>query len=97
MRAWLRRRRFTKALHQVAGEKWSAGEISEQEYIDIDRACENPKVMKSLIAQTQTAPGLYGGIKDWDWAAIIEWIEKHLIPLIKSLLPLLLILDEQDY
>jgi hypothetical protein len=97
MRNWFRRRRFTKALHKVAGERWTDGQITEEEYMQIDRACGDSKVMSQLIAQTQTADGLYGGIKDWDWASIVLWIQNNLIPLIRALLPLLTLLaDEED-
>jgi len=93
---WLRRRRFTKALHKVAGEKWVSGEINADQYLAIDKACSDSRAMSRLIAQTTTADGLYGGIKDWDWAAIIAWIKENLIPLLEALIPILMLLGEEE-
>ena len=94
MRKWLRRRRFTAAFNQTLDanrERLNAGE-----YRKCRAACDDKKKMYALMDQFQTDPKLYGGIKDWDWEAILEWVQLFLLPLIKSLLPLLLLLDEQE-
>lgn len=59
------------------------------------KACDSKLAMKSLMKQCEVEPGLTGGIKDWDWEAILEWVQLYLLPLIKTLLPLILLLDEK--
>jgi len=99
MMGWFRERRrlklFSRAWRQATEEEFSKGNIVQSRYDTCLRASKNPKAMKRLMAQTETAPGLYGGIKDWDWEAIYEWVKTYFIPLMKALLPLLLILDEE--
>jgi len=96
---WFRERRrlklFTKAWRQATEQQFSEGHIIERKYKKCKDAAGNPKVMRQLMRQTETAPGLYGGIKDWEWEAILNWVQDYFIPLMKALLPLLLILDEK--
>ena len=65
------------------------------EYAKVVTASYNPKAMKTLMVEMKTADGLLGGPSDWDWEAILKWIEEFFIPLVKMLLPLILLLDEE--
>ncbi len=95
-REWMRQRRFTRAWKQTSSAQYDAGQIDRTDMDKCERAAKDPKIMRKLMKQTETAPGLYGGIKDWDWESILKWIQDYFIPLMKVLLPLLLILDEED-
>jgi hypothetical protein len=88
-----RQSRFTKAFRTVLDERKET--LDPREYQKCRAACDDKGKMKALLAQTRTAPGLKGGIQDWDWEAIMAWINDFLIPLIKTLLPLLVMLDER--
>ena len=94
---WFRERRrlklFTRAWQQTSKDRFSEGAIDVTTYAKCVTAGDRPKVMRQLMKQTETEPGLYGGIKDWDWDAILTWIQEYFIPLMKALLPLLLVLD----
>lgn len=94
MRNWLRRRRFTKAFKSTLDARKS--ELDPQEYKKCRAACDDKKKMTALMGQLKTAPGLKGGIKDWDWDSILDWIRDYLIPIIKTLLPLIMMLDERQ-
>ena len=94
-REWLRQRLFTKAWKQAAREQLYKGQIDVPTYAKCASAAEKPKVMRALMKQTETAPGLYGGIADWDWDSILKWVREFFIPLVKALLPLLVLLDEE--
>lgn len=97
---WLRERRrlrmFSAALRDTAIARRDRNELSADDCAKIVSASDKPKVMRSLMKQTEVEPGLYGGIMDWDWEAILKWVEEFFIPLIKALLPLLILLDEED-
>lgn len=88
-----RQARFTKAFRQTLDERREV--LDPSEYRKCRAACDDPSKMKALLAQTRVQPGLHGGIKDWDWDAILAWVNDFLIPLIKTLLPLLVALDER--
>jgi hypothetical protein len=88
-----RRSRFTKAFKQVLAER--KGEMMTGTYAKCRAACDDKKTMSLLMSQFETEPGLMGGIQDWDWEGIMEWVQTFLIPLIKTLLPLLLLMDEE--
>jgi hypothetical protein len=90
---WLRRRRFAKAFRAKLDENRET--LDPREYAKSRAATYSGKKMKALMGQLETAPGLKGGIQDWDWEAIMAWIQDFLIPLIKTLLPLLVLLDEE--
>ena len=95
-RAWRdsrRQSRFTKAFRQVLAEQRDT--LDPQWYAKSRAACDDKKKMSLLMSQFETEPGLMGGIQDWDWEGIVEWVETFLLPLIKTLLPLLLLLDEE--
>ena len=95
MRKWFRRRRFTAAL-RIALKERRGDDITEHDYKKCIVACDDKKKMAALMSQFETAPGLKGGIKDWDWDSILEWVQTFLIPLVRALLPLLILLDERD-
>jgi len=96
---WFRERRklklFTRALQQTSTEQFSNGVISSNTLAKIDKAVKKPQVMRKLMKQTEVEPGLYGGISDWNWASILNWVQTFFIPLVKALLPLVLLLDEE--
>lgn len=89
-----RQSRFTKAFRQTLDAQKDT--LDPQEYVKCRAACNDSKKMKALMDQLETAPGLHGGIRDWDWESILSWIQDFLIPLIKALLPLLVMLDERN-
>lgn len=91
---WRKRRRFTKAFRNVLDARKET--LDPREYKKCRAACGDKKKMTALMGQFETAPGLKGGIKDWDWEAILAWIQDYLLPLIKTLLPLLILLDERE-
>ena len=93
MRGWFRRRRFAKAFRQTLDERRDT--LDPAEYTKSRAATYSSAKMKTLLGQLETAPGLKGGIKDWDWEGILQWIQDYLLPLIKTLLPLLVLLDEE--
>jgi len=89
-------RRFTSAVRQVSEERFQAGEITEDTLGKFKWAADHPKTMRQLMRQTEVEPGLYGGIQDWDWDAILKWVREYFLPLMKALLPLLLVLDNRN-
>ena len=93
-RDWLRRRRFTCALREALQNRYD--EFPADEVNKALKACDNKLAMKSLMKQCEVEPGLTGGISDWDWEAIWKWVNDYLIPLVRTLLPLILLLDEKD-
>lgn len=96
---WFRERRrlklFTRAWEQVSQERFEANAIGTPTYAKCLMAAKNPKTMRSLMKQTEVEPGLFGGIQDWSWESILRWVEDFFIPLVKALIPLLLLLDEE--
>lgn len=92
-KSWIRRKRFTKAFKIALDDRKEI--LDPTEYKKCRAACDDKKKMVALMGQLETAPGLLGGIKDWDWAAILDWVKDYLIPLMKALLPLLVMLDER--
>ncbi len=92
---WIGKRQFPKALRRVTNEKLASGDINAGTHSRLITASYDKEAMSRLISQTETAPGLHGGIKDWDWEAILRWIQDFFIPLVKTLIPLLLVLDEE--
>ena len=89
-----RQARFTKAFKQTLVAERE--KLDPSEYAKCRAACEDKTKMKNLLGQMTTEPGLKGGIQDWDWEAILEWVQTYLLPLIKTLLPLLILLDERE-
>lgn len=94
LREWRRRRRFTRALRQTLNER-RGHDVSEHDYQKCIKACDDRKKMGLLMKQTEVEPGMLGGIRDWDWDSILNWVQTFLIPLIRALLPLMLLLDEE--
>lgn len=88
----IRRRRFTKAFRIASEQAYSRGEITEEQYVQAQKGAQQPEAMTQLIRATQTHPDMKGGIKDWDWEAILKWVQDFLIPLIRSLIPILVAL-----
>lgn len=94
-REWLRRRRFTRALRetlQARKDEFPAADVDKA-----IKACDDKLAMKSLMKQCEVAPGLHGGIRDWDWESILNWVQTFLVPLVKALLPLVLLLGEENH
>ena len=90
MRGWFRRRRFAKAFRQTLDERRDT--LDPAEYTKSRAATYSSAKMKTLLGQLETAPGLKGGIKDWDWEAIYAWFIEYIIPALKIILPMLLVL-----
>lgn len=90
-----RQKRFNKAWKRVSKKEFEKGNITEEEFAKCERASADPEVMKKLREKSKSDPKLKGGIKDWDWDAILKWVEEFFIPLLRALLPLLLVLDEK--
>lgn len=95
IRNYFRLRLLGRALRTVAEQEWRADRMEMPEYAKVVTASYNPKAMKTLMVEMKTADGLLGGPSDWDWEAILKWIEEFFIPLVKMLLPLILLLDEE--
>jgi len=87
---------FAGAMRDTAVKQFNEGQMETALYAKVVTATENPKTMRALMRQTELEPGLYGGIMDWDWEAILKWVEEYFIPLVKLLLPLILLLDEEE-
>ena len=85
-----RNRTFTRAFKTVAKQKFRDGDISEAELAKcMGASSETMKKFRKKVEDEQ----LYGGIRDWDWDAIIKWFQTYFIPLFKTLLSLLMALD----
>jgi hypothetical protein len=73
------------------------GVISYEKYEECLRAADNKEAMKRARNQLRTEDGLLGGISDWDWEAIKQWFIDYFIPAMKVILPLvIMLLDEED-
>lgn len=86
---------FSRALLQVAREKWNLGEIETPEYARIVTAAHNPARVQSIIDTLEADNNMLGGFRDWDWEAILNWVRENLIPALRIMLPLILLLDEE--
>ena len=87
---WVGQRNFNSAWKRASEEKYQAGEITAEEYADCKRAYENKEVMVQARNQLKTDPNMLGGISDWDWDAIFEWIQTNFIPAMKVIIPIVL-------
>ena len=67
-------------IRRVMAEMQAAGELQDK-----DRATIAVEVMGRLVDENPKAFQDAGGIEDWDWDAILEFIEK-LIPLIMQII-----------
>jgi len=91
-----RRDLFTRAFVKTARKKFTDGEISYDKLQECLKAAENKKGMERARKQLAVAPGLKGGIKDWDWEAILQWFKDYFIPALKIILPIALMLLEPN-
>lgn len=90
-RAW-----FKAAFDKVSKEKFDSGEISYKEYLDCQRAVQNKEVMLRAYNQMMVDPNMLGGLRDINWQKIYEWFVTYFIPAMKVILPIvLLLLDEE--
>lgn len=88
-------RLFTKAFRQTLEER-RGKDVTEANYQTCIKGCDDPKKMRQLMHQTEKSPNMYGGIADWDWDSILKWIQVYFIPLVRALLPLMLMLDSRE-
>lgn len=91
-RRHMRRRKFTKAFRIASERAYNKGEITEEQYVQAQKGANNREAMTQLLRATETHPDMLGGIQDWDWEAILKWVQDFLIPLIQSLIPILIAL-----
>lgn len=59
-------------------------------------AGNNPEAMRRARNQLKCDPNMLGGISDWDWNAIYEWFVTYFIPAMKIILPILLLLLQEN-
>ena len=96
-RRWRKQRMFTRAFKYTAKEKWFDQEITEDEFDKCMLAAKRPEVMQNALIQLEVEDGLLGGIKDWNWEAILKWFRDYFIPAMRIILPIMiLLLDEED-
>ena len=88
-----RRYKFTKAFRQVAESNYLSGYISLEEYTRCLEA--KPDTMKRAYNQLLADPDMLGGIRDWDWDSILEWLFNYFIPAMRIIIPILL-MDEDS-
>ena len=96
IRRWIQNRRLGKAIRQIAHEKYGNKEMTLAQYKTVLKGSTDNRNIEELRVQLETAPGLYGGIKDWDWDAILKWVRENFIPMILALIPIILMFLEKD-
>lgn len=95
IRDYFRTRTLTRAFKQVAEEKFATGEIDVPTYAKWMNAAHDKPTMKAAYNQMKNDDNMLGGIRDWDWEAILNWVRENLIPMLKIALPLILLLDDE--
>ncbi len=92
---WFREHRrdikFSHGLAQAAQYKFEEGEISYEQSQQAITASKNRKLIREVRNQLTVGDGLLGGLRDWDWEAIKKWIIEFFIPVLKAILPLLMV------
>ncbi len=92
---WFREHRrdikFAWGLEQAAQEQFDAGVISFEQLQQAQTASKDRTIIRQVRNQLSAGDGLLGGVRDWNWEAIKKWIIEFLIPVLKAVLPLLLV------
>ena len=97
---WRRRRQLRTGLRHAASEKFSAGEISPEEYTEVLTATHDKDRMEDLMDQITMNQSALGGPA---WDSIVEWLKEHWIDIVKILITLVLMdsplgeEEEDDY
>lgn len=88
---------FRAAFNKVSHEKFDSGEISYEEFVDCQRAVKNKEAMRRAYNQMIADPNMLGGLRDINWQRIYEWFVTYFIPAMRVILPIvLLLLDEEE-
>jgi len=95
-RAYRKQTRFTKAFERGLRAGFDRGEVNANDYQLGLRAAKNPEAMKQAMAKLQGDPNLLGGIKDWDWEAILKWFNEYIVPALKIIIPIIMMLDSRE-
>ncbi len=92
---WFREHRrdikFAWGLEQAAQHQFDAGVISYDQLCTARTASQDRGLIREVRNQLMVGDGLLGGVRDWNWEAIKNWIIEFLIPVLKAILPLLLV------